>query len=108
LTEFKSIDLEKLEVEERERFYREFNTDKQAQELLVERNIFVSERVDPVGVPGLKGIILGKKSIAFFSNGMGLFIGESIGNYTVENIFEDRVVLSDSGKNQIILELWRD
>ncbi len=115
ITDFKKIDHEKLQLEETERYSRELKNSVQEDELIFERNIFKFENndfesdiYDPRGLPLLKGIVLGKKNVAFFSSGEDAVQGEEVFGYRVEKIYGDKVVLLGADKNEIILKLWEE
>ena len=122
VTDFKKIDHEKLQLEETERYSRELENSVKDDELIFERNIFEledkgfelenndfeAEVYNPRGLPFLKGIVLGKKNVAFFSSGEDAVQGEEIFGYIVKKIYGDKVVLLDADKNEIILKLWEE
>lgn len=115
VTDFKKIDHEKLQLEETERYSMELENLEKEDGLIFERNIFEFENNDfeaeahnPRGLPLLKGIVLGKKNVAFFSSGEDAVQGEEIFGYIVKKIYGDKVVLLDADKNEIILKLWEE
>ncbi len=115
VTDFKKIDHEKLQLEETERYSMELENSVKEDGLIFERNIFELENNDfeaeahnPRGLPLLKGIVLGKKNVAFFSSGEDAVQGEEIFGYIVKKIYGDKVVLLDADKNEIILKLWEE
>ena len=108
LTEFKVMDQENLKQQAVKRYNEEIEDVEGENDLKFQRNIFSNRAGAVTGLPGLKGIVIGRKRLAFFSNGEEVVEGEKISGYTVEEIHENQLVLIDSEKKKLILKLWRD
>ena len=108
LTEFKVIDQESLKQQAVKMYSQGLEDVKEDTELKFEKNIFSKDIDAMTGLPDLKGIVIGRKRLAFFSNGAEVVEGEKISGYTVEEIHENQLILVDTEEKKFILKLWRD
>ena len=74
----------------------------------VGRDIFYSYN-DPDGVaPILTGIMIGRKRLATFSNGLILEVGDDFYGHRIKRILQGKIILEDSFGDEKTLEIRRD